>query len=236
MKAHSYSPAISNVLRQYAEARNWEGICRYLATLTHSQFRTASSILCDETLLLLRGSDFWECFLTVVPSSPKAFLTTFLKAAVRLYEDGLIDIHDKSLAEYAGSVSLQENDIDEKKTMAALLPIVRTVEEINELFKIFGVESVHRKVAYLMPCNGIAAYYVLFQCFRRMDHAPELLSFHCNRLMAKGEDRAFNLVSIMKCYFDLPSVKGTFSLKLSSYELSRLDSSFDDFRKIICRI
>ncbi len=236
MREHSYSPALSGMLRQYAVAENWNGLKTYLGTLSHSQFRTASNILCEETLMSLSGNVFWECFQYIVPSHSKAYLSTFLKAAIRLYEMRQISLDGNGLHEFGRWVCEHEKTIDEKKTIGAFLPVVRTPEEANRLFRIFGIESIHKKVAYLIPCTGIVTYYVLFQCFRRMEHAPELLSSYCNRLMAKGDDRAFNLVSIMKCYFGLPMVKGHFSLKLSSYELSRLDTSFEEFKRLICRI
>ena len=232
----SYSATLSGMLRQYAEARNWEGLKRYLAMLSHSQFRAAGNLLSEETLPALSGNDFWECFLCIVPTHTKAYLTTFLKAAKRLYSDKRLEIDKESFEKFGRWVHGQERTIDEKKTVEALLPIVRTPGEVNLLFEIFGVEDIRKKVAYLMPCDGVTTYYALFQCFRHLDHYPELLSAYCNRLMAKGDDRAFNLVSIMKCYFGLPSVKGHFSLKLSAYELSRLDASFEDFKSIICRI
>ena len=236
MMPHSYSATLSGMLRQYAEARNWAGLKRYLTMLSHSQFRTAGNLLSEETLPALSGDDFWECFLCIVPTHTKAYLTTFLKAAKRLYEAKRLEIDNENFGRFGQWVCEQEKYIDEKKTIETLLPIIRTPEEVNLLFKIFGIESLRRKVAYLMPCDSVTTYYALFQCFRQMDHYPDLLSAYCNRLMAKGDDRAFNLVSIMKCYFGLPLVKGHFSLKLSAYELSRLDASFEDFKSIICRI
>ena len=56
------------------------------------------------------------------------------------------------------------------------------------------------------------------------------------KLMREGSGIAFNLVSILKCYFDLPQVRGSFSLKLDAYELSRMDASYEAFRDILTRI
>ena len=52
-------------------------------------------------------------------------------------------------------------------------------------------------------------------------------------LMKKEDSLAFNFVSLMKVYFDLPEIKGTFSLRLNPYEIGRAEASFDSFVKIL---
>jgi hypothetical protein len=37
----------------------------------------------------------------------------------------------------------------------------------------------------------------------------------------------------MKAYFDLEGVKGTFSLTLKPYQMGRMDSSYENFKKIM---
>ena len=58
----------------------------------------------------------------------------------------------------------------------------------------------------------------------------------CNRLLERGDDRSFNLVSIVKHYFDLPEVKGVFSLRVQPYQLSRLDNSYQGFVQMMTSI
>jgi hypothetical protein len=41
---------------------------------------------------------------------------------------------------------------------------------------------------------------------------------------------------MIKNYFDLPAIKGVFSLKINPYELSRLDASFGLFCQMLNRI
>ena len=171
-----------------------------------------------------------------MPQHPKALLVTFLKPAVHNYRGGRLNLQNPFLKEFARQVADEERSIDEKKFLQSFLPVIRSADDVWELFRLFRIESIHRRVAYLIPCDSVYTYYVLFQCFRRMDHAPALLSNYCNQLIRKGSSKAFNLVSIMKCYFDLPLVKGNFSLRLEKYELSRLDASLEDFRTILCRI
>ena len=233
---HHFQPAIARQLTQHLQNRNWNGLWNYLQGLSNSSFRTACNILSEETLCDIDGPLFWECFSALVPQHPKALLVTFLKPAVHNYRGGRLNLQNPFLEEFARQVADEERAIDEKKFLQAFLPIIHSADDVWELFNLFRIESIHRRVAYLIPCDNIYTYFVLFQCFRRMDHAPALLSNYCNQLVRKGSNRAFNLVSIMKCYFDLPLVKGNFSLRLEKYELSRLDASLEDFRTILCRI
>ena len=47
---------------------------------------------------------------------------------------------------------------------------------------------------------------------------------------------AFNMASILAAYFGLGQLPGTFSLTLSPYELSRLDASYEPFRKLLLKV
>lgn len=233
---HHFHPAIAGQLSQHLQNRNWSSLWSYLQGLSNASFRTACNILSEETLCDIDGDLFWECFSALVPQHPKALLVTFLKPAVHNYRGGRLNLQNPFLEEFARQVADEERSIDEKKFLQSFLPVIRSADDVGELFRLFRIESIHRRVAYLIPCDSVYTYYVLFQCFRRMDHAPALLSNYCNQLIRKGSSKAFNLVSIMKCYFDLPLVKGNFSLRLEKYELSRLDASLEDFQKILCRI
>lgn len=233
---HHYNPVISNKLNGYVRAKNWTEILNYLSNLSHSQFRTACNILSEEVLTALDTSTYWECFGAVVKTNTKAFLQTFLKAGVNNYCKNRLTICDAHLEAFGKWVCEGKTIVDERKVLQAFLPILKTTEEIEFLFKTFQIEDVQKKISYLIQSDSAISYYVLFQCFRKMDHEPMLLSEYCNQLIEKGTNRSFNLVSIMKCYFDLPCVRGQFSLQLNAYELSRLDSSFEDFEKILCRM
>ena len=233
---HHFHPAIARQLTQHLQNRNWSSLWSYLQGLSNASFRTACNILSEETLCDIEGDLFWECFSALVPQHPKALLVTFLKPAVHNYRGGRLNLQNPFLEEFARQVADEERSIDEKKFLQSFLPVIRSADDVWELFRLFRIESIHRRVAYIIPCDSVYTYYVLFQCLRRMDHAPALLSNYCNQLIRKGNSKAFNLVSIMKCYFDLPLVKGNFSLRLEKYELSRLDASLEDFQKILCRI
>ena len=231
-----HNSVISRQLMHYAELRDWDGMLSYLQGLTHSQFRSAGVSLEHEVLPCLTHDDYWTCFLTIVPADSKAFLMTFLKAAVRNYRDGRLGIEHPELRMYGTLVSSEERLVDEKKFLQTWLPVLHSVEEVKSLLDCFHVEEPQRVIAYLAPVATPPCYYVLFQLLRKLDNSPVLLSGVCLKLMREGSSIAFNLVSILKCYFDLPQVRGSFSLKLDAYELSRMDASYEAFRDILTRI
>lgn len=234
--SNHYNPLISNKLKYFVQTKSWNDLILFLSKLSHSGFRTACNIFSEEVLTTLSSSDYWECFWAIVKTNTKAFLQTFLKAAVNNYKNGTLSLFDPNLQLFGKWVTEGNTIIDEKKVLQAFLPILKTTREIEFLFRTFHVEDIHQRISYLIREESLICYYILFQCFRKIDHEPKLLTIYCNQLIEIRTDRSFNLVSIMKCYFDLPDVKGQFSLRLNSYELSRLDSSFDDFKKILCSI
>jgi hypothetical protein len=231
-----HNSVISRQLMHYAEVRDWDGMLNYLHGLTHSQFRSAGVSLEHEVLPCLTHDDFWTCFHAIVPAASKAFLMTFLKAAVRNYRDGRLNTEHPALRMFGTLVSSEERLVDEKKFLQTWLPVLHSVEEVKSLLDCFLVEEPQRVIAYLVPVATPPCYYVLFQLLRKLDNSPVLLSGVCMKLMREGSGIAFNLVSILKCYFDLPQVRGSFSLKLDAYELSRMDASYEAFRDILTRI
>lgn len=237
---HRYNPVVSRMLSSLAERADWEGLLTYLNGLSNSQFRVAGNILCSETLIRLEQENFWACFNAIVPTSTKTYLVTFLKAAVKNYQHGRLLIDDgamrrlASLSDLSASVrSRRQRCLDEQKTLAMLLPVLRSADEVMRLFQDFGVDDVYLQIDYLLPVDTTACAYVLFLLLRRLDHEAEYLADVCRRLMRRGGNRAFNLVSIMKCYFDLPQVHGQFSLSMKAYELSRLEKSYENFKRIV---
>lgn len=268
---HRYNPVMARRLSTLAGARDWKGLKTYLDSMSNAQFRTAGYLLADETLRHLGNDDFWACFAEIVPTNRKAFLTTFLKAAVCNYTEGRLQLNHSVLSQLAamentglqsgeGSIGKNEKQgrnnfeflrnkfeqhrnkfslvgsLDAQKTLSRFLPVLRTVEEVNRLFLDFGVEEPHGQVAYLLKVESDVCRFALFRLLRKLDHEPEYITSVCLQLMHRGTDHDFNLVSIVKCYFDLPQVRGRFSLQLNAYELSRLDKSFDEFKKILNRI
>lgn len=241
-----YDSVISQMLATYATRHDWEGMLNYLHQLSNARFRSAGISLANDVLRKLSADDFWQCFLCIVSDNTKAHLMTFLKAAVQNYREFRLTFNHPALLTFARQTSEKALVIDERKTLQTLIPIVRTPEEVQQLIEAFSVDTDHpegvldnyqqRITYYLIAAETMPAYYVLFLMLRQGDDHRETLISVCRQLLARHSRLAFNLVSIMKNYFDLSEVPGTFSLRISPFELSRLDSGYQTFCNIMLSI
>lgn len=185
-----------------------------------------------ETLLPeLDTENFWHFFEIIVPTHTKAYLGTFLKAAARKFSTGGLTSGREALQQFATEATA----IDLRKIIDHLLPSLTQTEDIEMLLGICCSGNTKSEIAALMRCNGNAGYYLLFGRLRKLEGEPELLRSHCLNLMRKGDHRSFNLACIVHHYFGLNDLPGTFSLRLETYELSRLDGNYEQFCKILAR-
>ena len=125
-------------------------------------------------------------------------------------------------------------DIDRSKFISYMLGVF--AEEVDELEFLLGslhVDHPRERMHYLLRGEGLGCYYLLFKAMRQTEHDRDLLTGCCRFLMRKGDALSFNLASVAKVYFDLPQVKGSFSLKLDPYQLGRLEMSYASFRRVM---
>ena len=86
-----------------------------------------------------------------------------------------------------------------------------------------------------MSAGTLPSYYEMFQQFKKLEHDLMMLRHYCILLMQRGDNLSYNMASIMQSYFGLGELPGTFSLRLRTYELSRLDGSYELFKKEILK-
>lgn len=234
---HAYNPTLEKNVIAFIQGKDWEGLSEFFSKLSHSEFRTLGKMMSDTILPRLDENDYWDVFDFLFESHPKAWLVTLLKAAVKLYGNNQLHF-DQERFKAVCCKTVQENRlIDERKILQTVLPVLKTPQEVSSVFQFLLLDGEADKcIRYLLLANTLPCYYILFQKMRHMDGQTEKLSLYCAELLRKNDDRSFNLVSIIKHYFDLPAVKGTFSLKINPYELSRLDSSYSGFCQMITRI
>lgn len=206
-----------------------KGLQAALQGLSNKDARTAGYLL-GEVLLpqYAEGERFWALFLHLVPAQPKAYLGTFLKAAVTLYGCGRIAFSSLCLTEFSAHCS----PVDREKFLKACLPILRTPHEAQGVLQAFGMRQDKRTAAYLLHGGSAVCYYLLFKTLKVIEDEGFLRDC-CRTLMLKGDARSFNLASIVCHYFDLKDVPGVFSLRMEPYKLNRLDKSFESFLDII---
>ena len=232
-----YNPVIFSRLQSYARSEDWQGMLAYLHGLSHSAFRTAGYVLAEKVLPALDADNYWACFHHVALTDTKAFLMTFLKAALQKYGNGGFGFADNRFLDFAHSTASQAVSLDRHKSLKAILPVLHTPAEVEGLLSAFCNDNSERKANYLaiagesMPC-----YYALFQTMRKIDYSTEKLESILMQIIRRSTPLAYNFVSITQAYFDIGKPKGFYSLTLQPYELSGMESGFDSFAKMMNKI
>lgn len=236
MTGRRYNPVIERCLALSIQHKEWMEIAGYMDRLSNADFRTACNILCERLLPTMESGAFWEMFSVLVPLNPKAYLVTFLKGASVIYKEQRLSFDNEYLREYGKGIVENGSQIDRDKFIVFMLPLFEQPNEIELVFSIFRIDIPSDKLAFLIRYNSIACYYVLFRTLRLLEHDHAILENYCILLKKKGDRLSFNLASIIKCYFDLTSVKGTFSLQVCPYELNYLELSYGTFKQVLTRI
>ena len=232
---HTYNLVLLRHIKSYVAVGDWDGLIRFFSKLSNSEVRTACNMMATEVAPQLADDDYWNCFRMLFADNPKAWLVTMLKAGLKKYAASSFLFQGPVLEGMCHMISQEGRRIDERKLLQHILPVLKTPDEVELLLKYLQLDD-EPAARYLIECHTSPCYFALFQRMRRMDNQPELLSLLCAELLRRGGDKAFNFVSMIKNYFDLPAVKGIFSLRINPYELSRLDSSYELFCQMLHRI
>lgn len=234
-----HNPVLKERLAAFVQTGDADGLADGLSHLSHQDFRTAGFLLSEELFPLYFGQsrvsgdnrDFWHFFITMVPSSPKAYLGTFLKALAVLYENEAITLNDPRFLRYACE---QAAPIDCRKILEMMLPRLKVPSEIESLLSMFShILTPEQCASFLLRAGTLPCFYILFKLLKMQDATPELLRKYCVLLMRKGDHLSFNMACILHSYFDLSDLPGTFSLQLRPYQLGKLDESYEGFSAII---
>jgi len=210
-------------------ACDWHAIPAYLKTLSNAQFRTAGYMMGEMLMPKLQDSDFWALSSILVKYNSKAFLVTVLKSA----SNRNINIKGEDFISFCNI--LKDNIIDVKKTLHVLIPQMTHPNQIFDLFDVLGVNDREQRIPYLMKSSTMPVFYVLFHTLKYVEHDRSILIRTVYFLMKRGDDRSFNFASLLRSYFGLEEVKGTFSLKIEPYQLARLEGSYEAFSQSISR-
>lgn len=227
-------PALQQRLRIAIASSDKSALCELLLSLSNSEQHTAGAYLSEELLpAMIDGEAFAELLLATVPAHPKAFLGTFLKAAVVLYKSKRLNLPSMALEEYAQT---NLSTIDRRKVLEALLPIIDEYAQAEWLFRLFGGTEIEVRIALLARTATAPAAYLLFQLLRQEEGNMPLLRHACGLLLRRGDRLAFNLTSILQAYFDIDNLPATFSLSLAPYQLSRLEGGYSSFTEQLLSI
>lgn len=230
-----YNEVIQERLEAFVRTESWEGLTSYLDGLSHRDFRMAGFIMSERFMPRMDTPLFWNLFYALLAYDSKAFLMTMLKSVpLRRRQMGFSLCREDGYRRVAAYLNQCGTDIDRSKFISYMLGVF--AEEVDELEFLLGslhVDHPRERMHYLLRGEGLGCYYLLFKAMRQTEHDRDLLTGCCRFLMRKGDALSFNLASVAKVYFDLPQVKGSFSLKLDPYQLGRLEMSYASFRRVM---
>jgi len=226
-----YNPAIYARLQQLAGQSDWQGVLSYVESLSNAQFRTAGYILGERILPLTKEEDAWTLVQLLTKYDAKAFLVTMMKNVAERIANG--ELHLRSAGSRAFLAQVKDNAIDSQKVAAQLLPVLESPDDIRWLMRHLDLEEGKDRLALLLRVPTKAASYALFCTLRYIEHDRPLLIRTANYLIQRGDGLGFNLASLIRTYYGLDEVKGTFSLHVQPYQLARIESSYDAFCEIM---
>ena len=182
------------------------------------------------------NDDFWEVMHRLIRWQPKAFVVTMAKAATPRLVNGTLTINDAGFIRLAEYLQSDERWIDRQKLLMQWLPIIRDPQSIERLFDLMKVDDPRKRGDFLLRIDGMAAAFVLLRTLRFEEHDREWMAQTCRALMKRGDSLSFNVASMIRAFFDLQEVKGVFSLHIQPFELSRLDTDYETFKRIASKV
>jgi len=228
------SPVILARLEVFFADEDGDGLVAYLDGLSHRDFRMAGEIMSTRIMPHVSDRTFWYMFLFLFRYRSRAFLGTLLKSVPLRRNVREFTLRCDAYLPLAVFLNNEATEVDRTKFITFMVGVCgEDLDELTFLFSGLHIDSPHERMNYLLRDCGMASYYMLFQCMRQLEHERELLVRCCSFLMKKGDAFSFNLASVVRVYFDLTAVKGTFSLRLMPYQLSSLEASFEGFVKVM---
>lgn len=211
-----------------------EALLPYLNALSHAQFRRAGMELGERILVDIDTEHYWSVFRILFRDNRKAYLGTLLKAlttrlsACEDSTDATIET-DALWDEPFTSLCAELTDTDRRKLLLAILPCLRTPVSAERLLRQCGLAEPSAWIPFLLQVRTAPCAFLLLRSLRYVEHDRALLIRTCHYLIKAGDNISFNLASLMRISFALEEVKGTFSLTLKPYQLSRIEQNYEAF-------
>lgn len=227
-----YHPIVFRRLQDLLSQHNWGGAVDYLDQLSHAQFRTAGYMLAERLLPQLSQDEFWTLTRILVAHNSKAYLVTTMKCAATLMAQDKLHVTHPGCQDFLADIS--HSEIDRQKALLQILPHIGEPELMEDVLTRTGASAPPERLSILLraePTMPVA--YMLFRTLMYLENDRHLLIRTTYYLMKRGDGFSFNLASIIKHYFGLDEVKGTFSLQFQDYELSRISQSYPAFVQVM---
>lgn len=228
-----YSHTLAVRMGEYIQNGDYEGLTVFLEQLTNSAFRTACIMLGGELPDKLDRDAFWQLATHLMLWHPKAFVVTMGKAVVRRVKAGKLAFDDAAAETLYQQMEGPQHIIDRDKLLREWLPACTDPGTMELLLSRLETSTVQRQVDFLLYTVSLPAAYVLLRTLRMEEHDRQLLLSTARQLMRRGDSLAFNTASLLRTYFDLNELRGTFSLNIPPYALSRLDTDYEAFCRTV---
>lgn len=222
-----YNPVLKSRLTVLAKKADAQGMLSILRSLSVSDFRTVGYLLAEEVLPTLSGEDYWTFFSVIVPTDAKAFLGTFLKAVPKLYREGKLRVDAERLSLFADTCSA----IDKSKVVTALLPLLRTPEEVALIIELFFGNQLDASSPYLIKAHTLPCFYRLFVMLKMAE--PEDVRRVAIMILKRADAMSYRMTSILKAYFDIQDLPAQLSFNIEDYQLNLLDQGYERFAKMM---
>ena len=241
-----YHPIVCQRLQAIFEGRDWDALTPYLTTLSNSHFRTAGYLIGERFLPAAAAADFWTVAQRLILWDAKAFTVTVGKAATARFLAATLSLQDAGFLQLMDALQGDSHVIDREKLLRLWLPSATKPETMELLFNHLGVQAPRRRVDFLLQYDNLPAAFVLLRTLRFEEHDRDYLTGVCRQLIRRAATQSsatssggclsFNLASLLRTYFDLPDLRGTFSLQLEPYELTRIDTDYEVFRRAVTKV
>lgn len=208
----------------------WSLFEMQLSHLSNREFRRVEHTVCEVVLPRLNNDRFWDALCHLIIYNRHAFLAG-ARAVGHLAKDGSLSF-GASAQQLAAHMKEKEQDMC-TKIVDIMMPHLTTLQQMEDAFATFGVESPRSRLAILLKVESPMAYYLLFQNLKMMDDCKPLAVKCCQFIMKRQNDMAFNMVCLLKEYFDLDVIASRFSLQLQPYELNYVDKNYQTFLSVL---
>lgn len=212
------------LLRRKMETADWDALDQMLSRLSHSQKRHAQETIRRQVLPTLDNDTFWQAYAHLVTLKPQAFLSGVL-AAARLADEDTLDFDCEGARRLAAGLSHEQA----RKVADMALPLLHTEAQVESLLSRLGIFEEKERLALLLRQQTPLSYFLLLRTLQRLDHRRDLALRCCRFILRRADDRALNMASILRTEFGLHEIDARLPLRLETYELSRLTTSFEQF-------
>ena len=146
-------------------------------------------------------------------------------------EQGRFSLYDPGFNNAA--MELKSSPIDAQKTVQTLIPVLEQVQSVRHLFTVLGYDEMSSWIPFLLKSFNKVTAFVLLHSLHYVEQDRAFLLRVGYFIISRGDSFSFNVASLIKSIYGLEELKGTFSLRLQPFELSRIEKSYEAFCSVV---